>query len=70
MLRCIPCSALRGTRFTAHRLKAAREGPDPPKLMGNHRVVSIQRDDEQDGGGYVITAVDTKAGQKDEVLSF
>ena len=37
--------------------------------MGNHRVVSVEKDDEQDGGGYVITAVDTKAGQKDEVLS-
>ena len=33
--------------------------------MGNHRVVSV----EKDGGGYVITAVDTKAGKKDEVLS-
>ena len=37
--------------------------------MGNHRVVSVEKDDEQDGGGYVITAVDKKAGQKDEVLS-
>ena len=51
-------------------MKAAREGPNPPTLMGNHRVVSVEKDDEQDGGGYVITAVNAKAGQKDEVLSF
>ena len=52
--------------FTAGRLQVARDGPNPPTLMGHTRVTQVAKDEQ--GGGYVVTAVRTSEA-KGEIVS-
>ena len=51
--------------FTAGRLQAVMNGPHPPTLVPNCRVVRVDRDED---GGYVIVAGKTRAATDAEVL--
>ena len=53
--------------FTADRLKAAMDGSNPPTFMSHCRVTRVEKD--QQGGGYVVTAVKTTDASAAEELS-